>query len=116
MANRFELVVDHDKFNFLLRTGDGLTLLQGLGSSSRIMTQNEIAHVRRALTDALHLVAHRADDGTHFVTVKDTDGTVLARSPHVGSEALLGELTQRILSIAPTAPIVDLSKRTASAH
>jgi uncharacterized protein YegP (UPF0339 family) len=116
MANRFELVLDHDKFNFHLRTADGLTLLTGLGSTSRIMTQNEIAHVRSSLRDPSHLVSHVGDDGSFFVTVKDKDGSVLAKSPHVGSKALLEELAHRILTLAPQAPMIDLSKRAASAH
>ncbi|MFY9343032.1 MAG: hypothetical protein WAT39_11115 [Planctomycetota bacterium] len=116
MANRFELVLERDKFTFYLRTSDGLTLLTGLGSTSRIMTQNEIAHVRESLRDPTHLVPHRGADGSHFVTVKDKDGSVLAKSPHVGSAALLDELTQRILSLAPSAMMVDTTKRAASAH
>jgi hypothetical protein len=116
-ATRFELVLDHDKMTFQLRTHEGQTLLTGLGSTtSKIMLQNDILHVRRASTDASHLVEHEGKDGTHWVTVKDKDGSVLAKSPHVATVAAMQEIKARILAVVAAAPIVDLAKRAVHAH
>lgn len=112
MAVRFELVVDPSgKFHFQLRAPDGGVLLQGLSCDSRIMAQNEVLHTRNSLQDEARVIGHVADDGTRFVVVKDQDGTVLARSPHVGSQTLLEELLAKIRNAAVSAPLVDLSKR-----
>ncbi len=115
MATRFELVLEQDKYTFQLRTSDGRVLLKGLGSPSKIMTQNEILHVRSALRDPQHLVPHH-DGDRHFVVVKDTDGSVLARSPQFATEGELTDLMPQILAVTGAAPIVDLSKRAAHAH
>ena len=115
-ATRFELVLDHDKMTFQLRTGDGQTLLTGLGGTSKIMLQNDILHVRRAITDPTHVVDHVGKDGTHWVTVKDHDGSVLAKSPHVSNAGEVAIIKARILELAPAAPIVDLTKRAVQAH
>lgn len=115
-TTRFELVSDHDHLTFNLRTAEGQVLLTGLGAKSKIMVQNEVLHVRNSLRDPSHLVAHEAPDGSHWFVLKDADGSVLARSPHVTTKAALDELRLRILAVAASAPIVDLIKRTAHAH
>jgi hypothetical protein len=111
MANRLELVAEHDQVFFQLRTAGGEVLLKSLGSRSKIMTQNEILHLRRALQDPSHLVNHQAADGSHFLVIKDKDGSVLAKSPHVSSLQTLQELTHQVIALCPSAPIVDLTKR-----
>lgn len=116
MATRFELVLEHDKFNFHLRLPDGPALLTGLTSNSKIMTQNEVAHVRTALRDPACIVPHQTSDGRHFLVVKDKDGSVLAKSPTVGSSTELEALTAKIVAAAATAAVVDLSKRAAHSH
>lgn len=114
MATRYEVLLEHgDTFYFQLRTDDGRVILKSLGSSSKIMTQNEILHLRNSLRDASRLVSHDAE-GKHFLVVKDRNGAVLARSPRVDTSGELRELTQEITDAA-TAPIVDLSKRTSPA-
>ena len=95
-TTRFELVSDHDHLTFNLRTAEGQVLLTGL--------------------DPSRLVAHEAPDGSHWFVLKDADGSVLARSPHVTTKAALDELCTRILAVAASAPIVDLIKRSAHAH
>jgi len=112
MANRFELVLDHDKVNFRLCSTTGQTLLTGLPGSSKIMLQNDILHVRTALRDSGNLVPHRGTDGSHFLTVKDKDGTVLAKSPHVPTPQAIEELAHAILAIVAKAPIFDLTKHS----
>jgi hypothetical protein len=116
MATRFELVVDHDKTFFQLVDKDGGVLLRSLGSTSKIMTQNEIQHLRRTLRDASHLVTHRGPDDHCFVVAKDQDGTVLARSPQVANEASLRELTNRVFAVYADAPIIDKTKRVLGAQ
>ncbi len=112
MAVRFELVLDpNGKFHFQLRAPEGEVLLQGLSCDSRIMAQNDVLHTRNSLQDEAHVVGHVADDGTRFVVVKDHDGTVLARSPHVSTQPMLEELLTKIRNAAVNAPLVDLSKR-----
>jgi hypothetical protein len=114
-STRFEIVPDRDQFVFHLRTTDGQTLLTGLATSSKIMLQNEILHARKALRDPSHVVKHVGTDGAHWIVVKDLDGSVLAKSPHLPSVTALDEVIDRVLAVAATAPIVDLSKR-AHAH
>ncbi|MFN3241733.1 MAG: hypothetical protein ACE37K_09500 [Planctomycetota bacterium] len=115
MANRFEVVLEHDDtFLFQLRTKDGDVVLRGLGSPSKIMTQNEILHLRNSLRDDARRVPHESADGEHFLVIKDRDGSVLAKSPRVASKEALEGLEQRILD-ACGAPIVDLTKRSRSA-
>lgn len=116
MATRFELVVEGDKTFFQLLDKDGHLLLRSLGSSSKIMTQNEIQHLRRTLSDPSHMVPHDSPDGSRFVVVKDHDGTVLARSPHVRDAAALQALTDQVMAIFATAPIIDRTKRPQAAH
>jgi hypothetical protein len=115
-TTRFELILDHDKVTFHLRTADGQVLLTGLGAKSKIMVQNEILHVRKALRDPSHLVPHEGRDGSHWIVVKDLDGSVLAKTPHVETAAAANDLIARILALAPAAPIVDLTKHHAHAH
>jgi uncharacterized protein YegP (UPF0339 family) len=116
MANRFELVVDHDKTFFELKDKDGHTLLRSLGSASKIMTQNEIQHLRKALRDRSHLVAHQGKDGSWFVVVKEDNGTVLARSPHVPDDPALQTLIDHVMEIFASAPIIDKTKRQQQTH
>lgn len=115
MATRFELILDHEKFRFVLRAADGRALLTGLPATSKIMVQNDILHLRSALRDGANLVPHRAADGGAFLTVKDKDGAVLAKSCHLPAETALPELAQAIAAAAAKAPIVDLTKH-APAH
>lgn len=114
--HRFELAQDHDHLTFHLRTPEGQTLLTGLGSKSKIMVQNEIMHARNALRDPAHLVPHQAADGTHWFVLKDLDGSVLAKTPHVATATDLDDMRVRILAVAASAPIVDLTKRSAHVH
>jgi hypothetical protein len=114
-STRFEIVPDHDQLTFHLRTTEGQTLLTGLASNSKIMLQNEILHARKALRDPSHLVKHTGNDGSHWIVLKDLDGSVLAKSPHLPSDTALDEVIDRVLAVAATAPIVDLTKR-AHAH
>ena len=114
-STRFEIVHDRDQLTFHLRTTEGQTLLSGLASDSKIMLQNEILHARKALRDPSHIVKHHGADGSHWIVVKDLDGSVLAKSPHVPSETALDEVIQRVLAVAATAPILDMTKR-AHAH
>jgi len=113
MSIRFELVLDHDKVNFQLRGDGGRTLLAGLPGTSKIMLQNAILHVRSALRDSHNLVPHRSADGRHFLAVKDKDGSILAKSPHVATPGEVEELAHTILAVAGKAPIVDMTKHTA---
>ncbi|HEB53695.1 MAG TPA: hypothetical protein ENI87_10625 [bacterium] len=105
---------DGGSFFFQLRTGDGEVILRGLGTTSKIMTQNEILHARNSLREEERLVPHQADDGKWFAVLKDRDGSVLARSPRVEGREQLEALVERLQRHAG-APMVDLSKhRSAS--
>lgn len=109
MATRYEIVHDNDAFHFQLRLADGDVVLRGLDSTSKIMVQNEILHLRNALRDDSGMVPHQDEQGRHFVIVKDRDGTVLARSKRVADEAALEALTEVLLGAAHAA-IIDLAK------
>tara|TARA_R110002072_G_scaffold4174_5_gene29510 strand:- start:13350 stop:13706 length:357 start_codon:yes stop_codon:yes gene_type:complete len=109
MVTRFELVHEHNDYIFQLRTKDGDVVLRGLGSDSKIMTQNELLHLRRAVKDESHLVPHVSDDGSHFLIIKDSDGSVLARSSKTNSKSEFEALTKVIVD-AIDAPIIDLTK------
>ena len=116
MTTRFELVSEQDKVCFQLRDPDGAVLLHSVGGGGgKITAQNEILHVRRALKAPEHLVPHQAQDGSHFFTLKEDSGEVLAKSLHVPSAAALAALTRKIVEAAATAPIVDLTKRPRAA-
>ena len=111
MATRFELVLEHeDTFIFQLRTNDGDIVLRGLGSNSKIMTQNELLHLRKAVKDNSQLVPHVGSDDSHFLIIKDGDGSVLARSSKMKSKPELDRLTEFIMEAADS-PIIDLTKR-----
>lgn len=111
MATRFEVVLEHDDtFFFQLRTADGNVALRSLASNSKIMTQNEILHLRKAMQDESLLVPHVGADDSHFLVIKDQDGSVLARSSKTRSAAELKELTQTIRD-ASHSPIIDLTKK-----
>jgi len=111
MVTRFEIVLEHDDtFFFQLRTADGEVVLRSLGSNSKIMTQNEILHLRKAILDDSHLVAHVSEDGAHFLIIKDDDGSVLARSSRTKSKVELDALTKTILDAA-SSPMIDLTKK-----
>lgn len=110
MATRFEVVHEHDEFLFQLRTADGEVVLRSLGSPSKIMTQNEILHLRSAIKEDSHFVPHEAKDGTHFLVLKDKDGSVLAKTDHVASAAQLDQIKATIVA-AGGAPMIDLTKK-----
>lgn len=113
MSARFELVLDPSgKFHFQLRGAKGQVLLQGLACDGKIAAQTEVQHVRKALQDPDLVVDHDAKDGTHFLVVKDHDGSVLARSPHLAAEAL-STLRLEVAITAEKAPLIDLSKHRA---
>ena len=114
MANRYEIVWEHDAFFFRLRMADGEVVLRGLGSPSKIMVQNEILHLRNALRDPSHLIAHESDNGERFIVVKDRDRSVLARSKRVNGGAAMRELVGELLGAAH-APIIDLAKQARTA-
>ena len=115
MATRFELVLEHeDTFIFQLRTSDGDIALRGLGSNSKIMTQNELLHLRKAVKESSHLVAHVGSDDSHFLIVKDDDGSVLARSSKTKSKLELDALAE-FISKAAESPMIDLTKRRSRA-
>ena len=111
MATRFEVVLEHDDtFFFQLRTADGNVALRSLASNSKIMTQNEILHLRRALQDASLLVPHVSADGSHFLIIKDRNGSVLARSSPTNSRQALDDLMQTVQEAA-SSPVIDLTKK-----
>ena len=110
MATRYEVVLgDDETFFFQLRTADGDVILRSLGSPSKIMTQNEILHLRNSLRDESRLVPHESADGSRFLVIKDSDGSVLARSAKVGSDDELESMAAQ-LQAAASAPMVDLAK------
>lgn len=112
MATRFELVQDPlGKFHFQLCDDGGTLLLESLGGDSKIMTQNDLQHARQALTQADHVVGHVAADGTHFAVVKDDDGSVLARTPHVPSATRLDAMVAEVRNSALVAPLIDRCRR-----
>lgn len=111
MVTRLEVVLEHDDtFFFQLRTVDGDVVLRSLGSPSKIMTQNEILHLRSAIRDDSHWIPHEADDGSHFFVLKDKDGSVLAKSSRTKTAEELEQLKQVIVA-AGGAPMIDLTKK-----
>lgn len=115
MATRFELVLEHeDTFFFQLRTKEGDVVLRGLGSNSKIMTQNELLHLRKAVKDNSQLVPHVSSDDAHFLIIKDVDNSVLARSSKMRSKSELNALTTLIVEAADS-PMIDLTKRRSHA-
>lgn len=114
MASRFELVLDEaGKFHFQLRSPDGDILLRSIGCDGKIKAQTGVLHVRSALRDAARSGPHTEADGSHWVVVKEADGSLLARSVRVADEAAAQALLARIRAISDTAPIIDLTKRRA---
>lgn len=110
MATRFEITLTEEgSFRFQLRAGSGDLLLRGATSSSKIMTQNRILHLRSALRDPARFEAHRNVDGSSFVIVRDNDGSALARSRPATDEATRREL-ELTLTAAAEAPMIDLTK------
>ena len=111
MKERYEVVQDSNgKFYFHLRAADGAVLLSSLACDSKITAKNELLHLRNSLREADRVIEHEAGDHTRFVVVKDHDGTVLARSPHVDPATSFPVLLATIREAAG-APMLDLSKR-----
>lgn len=111
MVTRIEVVLEHDDaFFFQIRTADGDVVLRSLGSPSKIMTQNEILHLRSAVRNDSHWIPHEADDGSHFFVLKDKDGSVLAKTSRAKSADELEQLKQIIVA-AGSAPMLDLTKQ-----
>lgn len=110
MNARFELVRDdRDRIGFRLLGRDGLVLLKGLPCDSKIAAQTEVLHARNSIR-AERFVPHVGDDGSHFVVLKDKDGSVLARSPHVRDEGELAQIRAAIEQFGQDAPIVDQTR------
>jgi uncharacterized protein YegP (UPF0339 family) len=115
MATRFEVTLEApDHFCFVLRSATGEVLLTGLSGTSKIMVQNEIQHARKAVREPERIVPHEADDGAHFLVLKDQDGSVLAKSPRLDSASGLEALATSIRTSAENAPVLDLTKRSAA--
>jgi hypothetical protein len=110
MNARYEIVQDDQRFSFRLLGSDGTVLLSGLPSSGKIAVQSEVLHVRNSVRAGDRFVTHAADDGTHFVVLKDRHGNVLARSPHVRSPGHLDRLIEMIHAVASGAPMLDLAR------
>lgn len=116
MSIRFELVQDpNSKFHFQLRAEDGSVMLLGLPCDNKLAAQNELQHTRSSLRLPERVVEHTGHDQTKFIVIKDEDGSVLARSPHVPSASQLTVLVESIRGAASGAPLVDLCKRRISA-
>jgi len=114
MATRFEVIhTDDDTFSFQLRNADGEVVVRSLGSSSKIMTQNELLHLRSAIRSSTELIWHTAPDGSHFFVVKDKDGSVLAKSMKKRSRDELDTIQHQLVE-AESAPMIDLCKRSRS--
>lgn len=116
MATRFELVLDDaGKVHFQLRSPEGEILLRSVGCDGKIKAQTGVLHVRSALRDPDRSGPQSEADGSHFVVVKEGDGSLLARSVRVADAAGATALLERIRSISDTAPIIDLTKRRVEA-
>lgn len=115
MAAKFELIADEPgRYTFTLTGEQGQALLFGVSPDGRIAVQNYILHVRKAVKDAHHFVPHDAPDGA-FVVLKDSNGDVLGKSPHVRKDLLPG-LVDAIQAAAPGAPIIERRTRSQPAH
>jgi hypothetical protein len=115
MVTRFEVVLMHDDtFFFQLRTADGEVVLRSLGSPSKVMTQNELLHLRTAIKEDPQWIQHQTKDGASFFIIKDKDGSVLAKTIHTKTHAELNALKETALE-ARAAPMIDMCKK-ARAH
>ena len=100
----FDLTADEQgRYWFTLKGTEGEPLLVGLKSAGRIPAGIDVLHVRKAVRDIHHFVPHLASDGA-FVVLKDTNGEVLAKSPHVPKQTLKA-LVAKIQDLAPVAGI-----------
>lgn len=110
MSTRFEIVLaDDGSYVFQLRSNAGELLLKGPHCPSKIMTQNGILHLRRALQHPELMEAHTNADGSSFIVVRDQDGSALARSRRAASDTVREDL-ERSLCEAAGAPMIDLTK------
>ncbi|MCA8949133.1 MAG: hypothetical protein KDE27_06510 [Planctomycetes bacterium] len=111
MTTRFELVADdRGRISYCLVDNTGNVLLQGLPCRGKIDAQTEVLHTRKAL-DSEHLVPHQDGEGMHFVVLKDDEGNVLGRSPHVASSHELGAMVNEICAAGPRAAMIDQTRR-----
>ena len=111
MNARFELVSDDPgRFFFRLLDRTGRLLLTGLPCEGKIAAQSEVLHARNSIRAADRFVSHRADDGSHFVVLKDKDGSVLAKSATMATEAELTALIAQATALGGAAPLVDLTR------
>lgn len=111
MASRFEIVsVPSGKYQFQLRGPDGEVLLTSPGYDGKITAQNAVLHARTAIKDEGRVLDEVTARGQHQIVLKEKDGSLLARSP-AADASVLAALRSSILTVAATAPIVDLTKR-----
>ncbi|MCA8963282.1 MAG: hypothetical protein H6838_12080 [Planctomycetes bacterium] len=112
MAARFEVVLDDaGRFSFQLCAPEGDVLLTSLPEASKIMVQSGVLNARNSLRDPDRMVAHNAEDGSHFAVLKDRHGEVLARTSRVASAEALEQLLETVRTLGATAPLVDRTKR-----
>lgn len=98
----FELTADEQgRYSYTLKGTAGEPLLLGLKSAGRTDVGIDVVHVRRAVRDLHHFVPHLADDGA-FAVLKDTNGDVLGKTPHV-PKTRLRQLVVAIQDLAPVA-------------
>lgn len=111
----FDLTADEQgRFWFTLKGTEGEPLLVGLKSNGRIPAGIDVLHVRKAVRDIHHFIPHLASDGA-FVVLKDTNGEVLAKSPHVPKQTLKA-LVAKIQDLAPVAGIHEDRPTPTAAH
>jgi hypothetical protein len=113
----FDLIPDEQgRYAFTLKGTEGEPLLVGLKTDGRIPAGIDVLHVRKAVRDIHHFIPHLASDGA-FVVLKDINGEVLGKSPHVPKQTLKA-LVVKIQDLAPIAGIHEErpSPAPATAH
>ena len=113
MNARFELICDDsDRIHFRLLDTEGHPLLTGGPTNGKITAQNEVLHARSAIKDERFLP--QSDNGKHYVILQDKDGSDLAKSCKVDSEAEIPALLTAIRECGAAMAIIDHTKKRRS--
>lgn len=109
MSNpKFTIFTGSDsQFYFRLVGGNGKTILQSEGYTSRQNCENGISSVRTNATNRDMFREHEANDGRPYFTLNAANGQVIATSQMYSTRQAMQDGIEAVMNTAPDAPLED---------